>query len=114
MSFHRNAKLGLAGRYALVCAIEEGLTLKAAAAAFSVSPAQAVRPVRHPLPERHRPIRPHTTRSASIPLATTVSIFTELVSPGFHSAGWGNAVCRKRRLNHGLSSAGPRRRARPM
>jgi hypothetical protein len=34
MSFHRNAKLGLAGRYALVCAIQEGLTLKAATAAF--------------------------------------------------------------------------------
>ncbi|MGH2934185.1 MAG: IS481 family transposase [Gaiellaceae bacterium] len=43
MSFHRNAKLGLAGRYALVCAIQEGLTLKAAAAAFSVSPATAHR-----------------------------------------------------------------------
>ena len=43
MSFHRNAKLGLAGRYALVCAIEEGMTLKAAAAAFSVSPATAHR-----------------------------------------------------------------------
>ena len=25
MSHHRNAKLGLAGRYALVCAIEEGI-----------------------------------------------------------------------------------------
>src|SRR5207249_8746180 len=43
MSFHRNAKLGLAGRYALVCAIESGSTLKAAAAAFSVSPATAHR-----------------------------------------------------------------------
>jgi transposase InsO family protein len=43
MSFHRNAKLGLAGRYALVCAIRDGLTLKAAAAAFSVSPATAHR-----------------------------------------------------------------------
>jgi transposase InsO family protein len=39
MSLHRNAKLGLAGRYALVCAIESGMSLKAAAAAFSVSPA---------------------------------------------------------------------------
>ncbi len=28
MSFHRNAKLGLAGRYALVCAIEGGMTLQ--------------------------------------------------------------------------------------
>lgn len=43
MSFHRNAKLGLAGRYALVCAVEGGMSLKAAAAAFSVSPATAHR-----------------------------------------------------------------------
>jgi len=43
MSSHRNAKLGLAGRYARVCAIESGMTLKAAAAAFSVSPATAHR-----------------------------------------------------------------------
>jgi transposase InsO family protein len=43
MSHHRNAKLGLAGRYALVCAIDQGMTLKAAAAAFSVSPATAHR-----------------------------------------------------------------------
>jgi transposase InsO family protein len=43
MSFHRNAKLGLAGRYALVCAVESGMTLKQAAACFSVSPATAHR-----------------------------------------------------------------------
>jgi transposase InsO family protein len=43
MSLHRNAKLGLAGRYALVCAIDQGMTLKAAAAAFNVSPATAHR-----------------------------------------------------------------------
>jgi transposase InsO family protein len=43
MSFHRNAKLGLAGRYALVRAIAGGMTLKAAAVAFSVSPARAHR-----------------------------------------------------------------------
>jgi transposase InsO family protein len=43
MSFHRNAKLGLAGRYAVVCAIGEGMTLKQAAACFSVSPATAHR-----------------------------------------------------------------------
>lgn len=43
MSFHRNAKLGLAGRYALVLAIEGGMTLKEAAASFSVSPATAHR-----------------------------------------------------------------------
>ncbi|HUJ92754.1 MAG TPA: IS481 family transposase [Gaiellaceae bacterium] len=43
MLLHANAKLGLAGRYALVGAIEEGLSLRAAAAAFGVSPATAHR-----------------------------------------------------------------------
>ena len=52
MSFHRNAKLGLAGRYALVCAIEGGMSLKQAAAAFSVSPATAHRPADALLPVR--------------------------------------------------------------
>jgi transposase len=43
MYLHANAKLGLAGRFALVQAIEEGQSLKAAAAAFNVSPATAHR-----------------------------------------------------------------------
>jgi transposase InsO family protein len=43
MYLHANAKLGLAGRYALVAAIEGGLSLKQAAAAFNVSPATAHR-----------------------------------------------------------------------
>jgi transposase InsO family protein len=43
MYVHANAKLGLAGRIALVAAIEGGLSLKAAAAAFKVSPATAHR-----------------------------------------------------------------------
>ena len=43
MYLHAKAKLGLAGRLALVRAIEEGMSLKAAAAAFSVSPATAHR-----------------------------------------------------------------------
>lgn len=43
MYLHANAKLGLAGRVALVDAIEAGMTLRAAAAAFSVSPATAHR-----------------------------------------------------------------------
>ena len=43
MYSHANAKLGLAGRLALVTAIEEGLSLKGAAAAFNVSPATAHR-----------------------------------------------------------------------
>jgi transposase-like protein len=43
MYLHANAKLGLAGRLALLRALEEGSSLKAAAAAFSVSPATAHR-----------------------------------------------------------------------
>jgi transposase InsO family protein len=43
MTLHRNAKLGPAGRLALVQAIEDGMSLKAAAAVFSVSPATAHR-----------------------------------------------------------------------
>ena len=43
MQFHANAKLGLSGRFALVRAIEQGMSLKAAAAAFNVSPATAHR-----------------------------------------------------------------------
>src|SRR3954467_7839683 len=43
MYLNANAKLGLAGRLALVRAVEEGCSLKAAAAAFSVSPATAHR-----------------------------------------------------------------------
>jgi transposase InsO family protein len=43
MYLHANAKLGLAGRLALVRAIEGGLSLKQAAACFSVSPATAHR-----------------------------------------------------------------------
>jgi transposase InsO family protein len=43
MDLHRNAKLGLAGRYALARAVEDGMSLRAAAVAFSVSPATACR-----------------------------------------------------------------------
>jgi transposase len=43
MEIHPRAKLGPAGRRALVAAIEGGMTLKAAAAAFNVSPATAHR-----------------------------------------------------------------------
>jgi transposase InsO family protein len=39
MYLHANAKLGLAGRLSLVAAVEGGLSLRAAAVAFSVSPA---------------------------------------------------------------------------
>ena len=43
MDFHANHRLGLPQRLALVEAIEAGMTLKAAAAAFNVSPATAHR-----------------------------------------------------------------------
>jgi transposase-like protein len=39
MLLHGNAKLGLAGRVALVRAVEEGCSLRRAAVAFGVSPA---------------------------------------------------------------------------
>src|SRR4051812_35736255 len=43
MDLHANAKLGLAGRRELVLTVEGGLSLKRAAARFSVSPATAHR-----------------------------------------------------------------------
>jgi len=43
MQFHRNAKLGLAGRFALVQSIEDGCSIRAAAVRFGVSPATAHR-----------------------------------------------------------------------
>ena len=43
MQFHRNAKLGLAGRHELVRAIEQGVSIRQAAASFRVSPATAHR-----------------------------------------------------------------------
>lgn len=43
MKLHANAKLGLAGRFALVSSIEAGMTLREAAACFGVSPATAHR-----------------------------------------------------------------------
>jgi transposase len=66
MYLHANAKLGLAGRLALVRAIEEGLSLRAATAAFSVSPATTHRwwhrwldGGRHPEALLDRSSRPH-------------------------------------------------------
>ena len=43
MNVHANAKLGLAGRRELVAAVESGMSLRGAAARFSVSPATAHR-----------------------------------------------------------------------
>ena len=43
MRFHRNAKLGLAGRHELVLAVADGCSLREAAATFNVSAATAHR-----------------------------------------------------------------------
>jgi transposase len=43
MYLHANAKLGLGGRFALVQAIEDGCSVRAAAERFNVSPATAHR-----------------------------------------------------------------------
>ena len=43
MDLHANAKLGLAGRLALVRAVESGLSLRRLRPRFSVSPATAHR-----------------------------------------------------------------------
>ena len=43
MRLHRNAKLGLAGRFALVQACEQGLSMREVAIRFSVSPATVCR-----------------------------------------------------------------------
>jgi len=66
MKLHANAKLGLAGRRELVLAIERGMSLKQAAACFSVSPATAHRwwhrwleGERSPLALFDRSSRPH-------------------------------------------------------
>jgi transposase InsO family protein len=90
MYLHANAKLGLAGRLALVRAIERGLSLKAAAAAFSVSPATAHRwwhrwldGERRPEALVDRPSRPH--RSPRL-LAPAVQ---ERICACRRQTGWG-------------------------
>jgi transposase InsO family protein len=72
MMLHRNAKLGLAGRQALVEAIEGGMSIKAAAAAFSVSSATA-----------HRWW--HRWRSASDEARATLSCLLDRSSRPHHS-----------------------------
>lgn len=60
MYLHANARLGLAGRVALVQAVEQGLSLRAAAVAFNVSPATA-----HRWWQRWRTADPEQRRSLS-------------------------------------------------
>src|SRR5437667_309212 len=80
MYVHANAKLGLAGRFALVRAVEEGMSLKAAAAAFSGQ--GAGQPLRVALPGRSaahgclplRALSAARARGHGRPLATTPSL----------------------------------------
>ena len=90
MYLHANAKLGLAGRQALVCAIDGGMTLKQAAAAFSVSPATAHRwwhrwldGGRQPAALRDRSSRPHRSPRQLAPE------LAELICAYRRKTGWG-------------------------
>src|SRR3954465_949955 len=117
MSNHRNAKLGLAGRYALVCAIQDGLTLKAAAAAFSVSPATAhrwwhrwleageeARPPPACLP--HRPSRPRRSpRQLAPELAEAICACRRKTGWGPRLVGGATGFCHST-LSKGLRRAG--------
>jgi hypothetical protein len=67
MEPHRNAKLGPAGRYALVRAVEDGCSLKAASAAFNVSPATACRSNQSKQPPRNARGLSSSIRSRDIP-----------------------------------------------
>jgi transposase-like protein len=62
MNLHANAKLGLAGRRELVLAIESGISMRAAATAFGVSP-----------PTAHRWWHPATTTSTAWSTITAAS-----------------------------------------
>jgi transposase InsO family protein len=89
MLVHRNARLGLAGRYALVRAIGDGMSLKQAAAMFNVSPATA-----------HRWW--HRWLDASVEARETLSCLFDrsscpLRSPRQLSAELAEAICRCRR-----------------
>ena len=89
MLVHRNARLGLAGRYALVRAVGDGMTFKAAAAAFNVSPATAHR-------WWHRWLDASEEARASLSCLFDRSS-RPLRSPGQLSAELAEAICRCRR-----------------
>jgi transposase InsO family protein len=119
MQLHANAKLGPAGRRALVRRIEKGATLRAAAAALDVAPATAHRWWRRWLaasgPERasgawscDRSSRPRTS-----PRRTSVAA-EQLICAARRRTGWGprlvagvtghpHATVSKVLLRHGLS-----------
>ena len=99
MYLHANAKLGLAGRLALVGAVEEGLSLRAAAAVFNVSPATAQRWWHRWLDGGRRPqaLRDHSSRPKRSPRLLAFELFAQsLLCERQHSA---RTTCR---IEHGL------------
>ena len=90
MYLHANAKLGPAGRLALVRAVEQGLSLKAAAAAFSISPATAHRWWHRWLDEGRRPeaLLDRSSRPKRSPRRLGAA-FEERICACRRKTGWG-------------------------
>ncbi len=90
MVVHANAKLGLAGRLALVRAVEDGLSLKAAAAAFNVSPATAHRWWHRWVDEGRRPeaLVDRSSRQHRSPRLLAVEV-QERICECRRQTGWG-------------------------
>ncbi len=109
MYLHANAKLGLAGRLALVRSVEEGQSLKQAAAAFNVSPATAHRWWHRWLEAGEearrtlsclldRPSRPHRSPHQLAPQ------FEEVICACRRETGWGpRLVAGATGFAHGIS-----------
>src|SRR5262249_290292 len=106
MYLHANAKLGLGGRVALVTAIERGLALRAAGAAFNVAPAAAHRWWHRWLWRRARSGGASRSLESPGPLAATACTRTggaHLQLPARHRLGaaagrWRHRLCPLDRL----------------
>jgi transposase InsO family protein len=90
MYLHANAKLGLAGRVALVAAIERGLSQRAAAGVFSVSPATAHRWWHRWLAGGRRPesLLDHSSRPKRSPRLLAAEL-QERICDCRRTTGWG-------------------------
>lgn len=90
MYLHANAKLGLAGRVALVSAIEGGLSQRAAAGVFSVSPATAHRWWHRWLAGGRRPesLLDHSSRPKRSPRLLAAEL-QERICDCRRKTGWG-------------------------
>ncbi|NUT56986.1 MAG: IS481 family transposase [Thermoleophilia bacterium] len=90
MYLHANAKLGLAGRVALVAAIDGGLSQRAAAGVFSVSPATAHRWWHRWLAGGRRPesLLDHSSRPKRSPRLLAAEL-QERICDCRRKTGWG-------------------------